>query len=327
MGVTDRGRRLLIVLGAVVGLFALGLTWRSWVLEGRRADVPTATEERLPRVGPRDRFAGSSACRECHKEQHASWHRTYHRTMTQVASTESIVAPFDGVSLTSRGRRYDLSRDGDDYLVSLVDPDWEAGEGVAGTPQEVIDRQSDRHRVSRRIVMTTGSHHVQGYWISGFRGNLLRQLPWYYHIGEQRWIPREDAFLEPPGSPRHFMVWNDNCLACHSTGGRPGMNMMTLEVETEVAELGISCEACHGAGREHVAHHRKSGNTRGDREPGSVVSSSTGDPTIVNPSRLDHQAASRLSICVCSTRRWRDAASPSTGLTAIAGSAAASTWE
>ncbi len=214
--------------------------------------------------------------------------------MTQVASTESIVAPFDGVSLTSRGRRYDLSRDGDDYLVSLVDPDWEAGEGVAGTPQEVIDRQSDRHRVSRRIVMTTGSHHVQGYWISGFRGNLLRQLPWYYHIGEQRWIPREDAFLEPPGSPRHFMVWNDNCLACHSTGGRPGMNMMTLEVETEVAELGISCEACHGAGREHVAHHRKSGNTRGDREPGSVVSSSTGDPTIVNPSRLDHQAASRV---------------------------------
>ena len=155
----------------------------------------------------------------------------------------------------------------------------------------IIDRESEQHRVTRPVVMTTGSHHMQGFWIPGGRGNLLRQIPWYYHLAEKRWIPREDAFLEPPGSPRHFMVWNDNCLSCHSTGGTPGMNQKTQAVQTAVAELGVSCEACHGAGREHVARHAAAGPTASAQR---VVATDVGDPTIINPARLDHRGASRV---------------------------------
>ncbi|MEE3364948.1 MAG: cytochrome c3 family protein, partial [Planctomycetota bacterium] len=201
------------------------------------------------------------------------------------------LAPFDGVTLESRGRRYELSQAGDRFAVSLVDPDWESRQIRDEIDDSIIDRESEQHRVTRPVVMTTGSHHMQGFWIPGGRGNLLRQIPWYYHLAEKRWIPREDAFLEPPGSPRHFMVWNDNCLSCHSTGGTPGMNQKTQAVQTAVAELGVSCEACHGAGREHVARHAAAGPTASVQR---VVATDVGDPTIINPARLDHRGASRV---------------------------------
>ena len=138
--------------------------------------------------------------------------------MTQAVSSKTVLGSFYDVTLESRNRRYELTQAGDRFEVNLVDPDWESEQIVSGADQSAIDLESSRHRVTRSVVMTTGSHHMQGYWIPGSRGNLLRQIPWYYHIAEQRWIPREDAFLEPPGGPRHFMIWNDNCLACRSEG-------------------------------------------------------------------------------------------------------------
>lgn len=287
-----RGKLFLGSVGVLVGLVVVGLAWRSWYLASQKKILPAPAEDPLPRLGPRGDFVGSSACQECHRRQHESWHATFHRTMTQKATPQTVLAPFDDVRLESRGRRYELTRSGDRFEVNLVDPDWESAQIGDGRESSAIDREAERHRVTRPVVMTTGSHHVQGYWIPGDRGNLLRQIPWYFHIAEQRWMPREDAFLEPPRSPRHFITWNDNCLTCHSTGGRPGMSETTLEVQTEAAELGISCEACHGAGRKHVARHAAASRVGGSAVTKAV--SDSADPTIVNPARLDHRGASRV---------------------------------
>ena len=297
-----RGKLLVGALASMAVLVVGGLVWRNWYLDVRHETIPTVASDPLPVIGPRGDFVGSSACRECHQKNHASWHQTFHRTMTQKASSETVLAPFDGVTLESRGRRYELSQAGDRFAVSLVDPDWESSQIRDEIDDSIIDRESEQHRVTRPVVMTTGSHHMQGFWIPGGRGNLLRQIPWYYHLAEKRWIPREDAFLEPPGSPRHFMVWNDNCLSCHSTGGTPGMNQKTQAVQTAVAELGVSCEACHGAGREHVARHAAAGPTaRAQR----VVATDVGDPTIINPreTRSPGRIAGLWSVSqyVCST--------------------------
>src|SRR5437763_1974802 len=87
------------------------------------------------------------------------------------------------------------------------------------------------------------------------------RLPLSYHIVEGRWIHTNGAFLAPDTDDfwSKSTVWNETCLFCHNTrpskrplprrGGRPGY-------DTEVVELGIACEACHGPGEEHVrANH------------------------------------------------------------------------
>jgi len=230
----------------------------------------------------RGEWVSSVACRRCHTAAHASWHKSYHRTMTQAAAPETVVGDFDRVTLDSRGREYVLSRQGQEFWVELVDPDWETALLGQGRLPIAVPNPP---RVDRRIVMTTGSHHMQGYWIRSRQGNVLRQVPWYYLIEEQRWIPREDAFLDDPAGPRHFKIWNDNCIFCHSVAGNPQWDDNSGQPSASVVELGIACESCHGPGAAHIRWHeasRKSGTPGPD-----------GDP-IVNPQRLNHRLSSQV---------------------------------
>jgi len=270
--------------GWVAGLFLV--SW--WVF-------PPGTEEgegssAVP-AGPRQNLTGgfvtSSSCRHCHPGEYSSWHASFHRTMTQRATPEAVVAPFDGVVLSSHGRTYELQRQGNEFWVRMPDPDWEAVLAERG-----VDLKEVRNppRVTRPIVLLTGSHHVQEYWVPSLlgMGNELHQLPFVYRIREQRWIPREAAFVRPPQADRAFPNWNQNCLKCHATGPVPGLNVQTKELTSTVAELGIACEACHGPGEEHVRYHRNPLNRYHLHLAGAK------DETIVNPARVSHVASSQI---------------------------------
>ncbi|MEE3283600.1 MAG: hypothetical protein VX311_03375, partial [Planctomycetota bacterium] len=150
-----RGKLLVGALALMAVLVVGGLVWRNWYLDVRQETIPPVALDPLPVIGPRGDFVGSSACRECHKKNHSSWHQTFHRTMTQKASSETVLAPFDGVTLESRGRRYELSQAGDRFAVSLVDPDWESRQIRDEIDDSIIDRESEQHRVTRPGVMTT----------------------------------------------------------------------------------------------------------------------------------------------------------------------------
>ncbi len=49
-----------------------------------------------------------------------------------MASHETVLAPFDNVRLSSRGRDYYLTREGNKFFVTMADPDWEAGAQANG---------------------------------------------------------------------------------------------------------------------------------------------------------------------------------------------------
>jgi predicted CXXCH cytochrome family protein len=118
---------------------------------------------------------------------------------------------------------------------------------------------------------------------------LLQTLPLVYLIGDQRWIPREAAFMRPPDDSGRFITqWNHHCIRCHSTAGNPGLNQTTGMLDTRVAELGISCEACHGPGEQHLERHRNPLERYRQHFRGGP------DQTIVNPARLDHRHSSQV---------------------------------
>ena len=252
-------------------------------VDSRNADIQRANQvllqAALPHQVTHGGFTGSTACRECHSEQYDSWHGSFHRTMTQVATPETVVAPFDRVRLRSRGRDYLFTREGDQFYCTMADPDWEAGAIANGVD---IDRARPPS-VKLRVVMSTGSHHMQSYWVSSNVQNMLRQIPWVYLIADKRWVPREDIFLAPPDSGRHFAVWNDNCLVCHAVAGAPKFDLVNIKVSTEVAELGISCEACHGPGQKHLDFHA------------SGVERLTSQDPVINPAK----SAPRVSAEIC----------------------------
>ena len=99
-------------------------------------------------------YVGSDACLGCHDEEHAQWHDSYHRSMTLPATSDTVVAPFDDVTLEGQdGRTYHLQTRGDQLWVDMVDPDWLREQ--LHRPSGFMLDHGESPRVQRRVVMTT----------------------------------------------------------------------------------------------------------------------------------------------------------------------------
>lgn len=264
------------IAGVIILAAALLAGLGAWAW--RRADRPAAINDAelvqsLPRMNAAPSFATSNQCRQCHPQEYTSWHDSYHRKMTQIARPETVLGSYDGAEIEDGGQIHRLTRRGDELWVET----FAAANGSA-------DGRPPSQPRERRVVMTTGAHHMQVSWASGGAGNLLSELPIVFlrddRPGKSRWAPLEASYLSPsaPG-PHSETHWNTSCLLCHATGGVPGLRS-TGATNTAVAELGISCEACHGPGQRHVRLMRQ-------RAAGADPSADARlDLAIVNPVRL-----------------------------------------
>lgn len=272
---------------AAAGLCAL-IASASWGTRDLSSDA--ALVAALPARIAENEFVSSSTCRSCHPGEYHSWHSSFHHTMTQPATVESVRGDFDGVVLQKFGYTCRLERRGDEFWIDMTDPLWfEKPTSEPGTTPP---------RITVRIVMCTGSHHLQTYWVrrpkdkQAFRrpdDGALMQIPWVWMIEEARWVATEDSFLGPPlDRPEDLLPWNTSCNMCHSVGTQP--HLQRTKFESRTAELGIACEACHGPGAEHVRANR-SPLTRYQKH---LAGGDAGDSTIINPARLNKQRSAEV---------------------------------
>ncbi len=235
-------------------------------------------------------FAGSQACRACHPGAYSSWQASFHRTMTQKPTPAAVLGRFDGVAMQVGGRSVRMSREGDAFFTSFPDP---------------AHIGPDAPIVKEKIVLMTGAHHQQAYWFETGESRQLALAPVVWVRAEARWVPFEDIFVQPP--PRTPAArrptelksrgqWNRSCIRCHTTQPRERFG------DSDVAEHGIACEACHGPGRAHIARWRSpfaryvahaQRLVWPDDKPASLGAKSAVD-TIVQPAKLDHRRGSEI---------------------------------
>ncbi len=255
-------------------LFVPALLWGAIAGVGL---VATAGHE--PSWNPVDRrqstVSTSDTCRACHPQQFESWHVTYHRTMTQAVGKGAVVAaPFAGEVLESQGFRATMTGGPKAPHIRV-----ERLAGEDGPAQTLLDVD---------VALTVGSHRYQQYVGAIDRGGGPEEywrLPVAWHIGESRWIHMNTAFVEPEGLygdedvfMRHLSRWNDNCILCHNTEPKPGLRGDGT-FASQVGEVGIACEACHGPASAHVARHRNPFRR--------LLARGEADGSIAQPKRLD----------------------------------------
>lgn len=268
---------LLLIAGWVVAA-----TWfPSPPRAGTAADPAVAHRPEPSRAGG---YVSSDTCRACHVQEYESWYGSYHRTMTQVITPETMIPEWEG-TVVVRGREYHLEREADQFWVDMPDP----GFGTAGRNEwRVLYGESTSGRIRRRVLMSTGSHHQQVFWIRAGEDRELYLLPFTWLVLDERWIPYESSFLMPDPEHEYTVVWNEQCIKCHATAGRPGLPPDSEEMDTQVAELGIACEACHGPGGEHVRANRSFTRRYAKHLTGE------GDETIVNPEKLTKERSNQV---------------------------------
>lgn len=274
-----RSRLLAALVLTALGLAVLGGSTWAWRQAQASLQQPPARD--------RAAFVGSNSCLSCHADHHASWKRTYHRTMTQEASRQSVQGAFDGQVVNAWGVAVRPVQQGGEYFFDYLKADGTLAQRVK------IDR-------------TVGSHRYQQYLSKDADGRYARMhLIW--HIGDQRWMHYNGAFLydDHQGFNQHAAVWNPNCIFCHNTGVNPNITndrelfqrvgqgerlnfINAAHWDSEVAELGIACETCHGPGGTHAAANRNPLRRYG------LHWGNTPDTTINNPRRLAPDRAAEV---------------------------------
>jgi predicted CXXCH cytochrome family protein len=248
------------------------------VASARASALAQDTELPKPRA---EGFVGSSRCRSCHPHAYETWHASWHRTMTQKVGPQTVIAEFDGRSLPHADGEHVVERRGDEFWVRMPDANWllaRAANGPTAVATEVP-------MIWQRAIMSTGAHNMQMYWVAAEPGRRLVAFPFSWSVEASTWVANEATLLRPH-EPYVVYGWNEVCVQCHAVAGAPEFS--ETRVETEVAELGIACEACHGPGQAHVDAQthplRRYLAHLGDRP----------ESEIVHPGRLDGHRSSEL---------------------------------
>ena len=199
---------------------------------------------------------GNATCLSCHQDK-ATFETTAHRITSRPPVPSSFTGSFsDGQNIlrTSNARLYfrmDSSAAG--YFQTAV----------LGAPPDTTVR-------TERIALVTGSGRRGQSFLYWRDTNLLYQLPVSY------WAMfgwgNSPAYAD--GRPNFDRPIPPRCLECHATAFErdPGSTEIHRYRRDSVI-LGISCETCHAAGREHAERERS-------------FSRLVQSPAIVNPSRL-----------------------------------------
>ena len=151
--------------------------------------------------------------------------------MTQVASSKNLPNDMDKVDFAFNGLEYKAERRSDSYFVRTRREGGEFGD-------------------ARQVVLVTGSHNLQIPWLETGEGRTLEQFPFAYIVAEKMWAPVSETFLIPPDLKEYYSIgaWNGACMDCHVTHGESRF-VNGNKWDSQVAEFGIACEACHSQGR------------------------------------------------------------------------------
>lgn len=215
-----------------------------------------------PRLPVRPTTAvGDSTCVSCHRDK-ASYEGTAHRRTSSHPSRASIGGEFTGARSVLRtpnpAVHFRMSADSTGFYQTAV----------TGTGADTTTR-------TERVAYVIGSNR-RGQSYLYWRGDSLYQLPVSYWTSLKTWINSPG-----PGYADGRVNFNrgvaPRCIECHGTfiEAKPDFDVVN-RYDSTGAMLGIACERCHAAGREHVARER------------AVLRVARGS-AIVNPARLDRE--------------------------------------
>ena len=180
-------------------------------------------------------FVPDETCEECHEAQYDAWRLSHHRHAMEPAAEAMVLGDFDGAVFHQDGKRSEFLKRDDRFYVLTEGPDGQSAEF--------------------EILYTFGYHPLQQYLV-GLPGGRLQALDVAWDVDRERWFRLSPEIEAEPGDRLHwtgsFYRWNTTCADCHSTNLRKGFDPESDSFHTSWSAINVGCQACHGAGADHV---------------------------------------------------------------------------
>ncbi|HEV3196524.1 MAG TPA: cytochrome c3 family protein [Bryobacteraceae bacterium] len=225
------------------GGIAGGQPFEQWLSGLKPLRPPPAAA--MPRTGKLPSYAGSDACRDCHRTQHSSWQTTGMGRMFRPYRPEDVIGDFTSGQTVPDDQGKPVARavvsEGKHFLEIRAGEKW------------------NRYPVQYLI----GSKWQQGY-ATRLPGGEIQVFPLQYSRVEKRWV-NYWKIIDAEDSPRtnitrfHEVVpgatYQLDCAPCHTSQER--FEGAVIQAKTAYfREGGINCEMCHGPSATHVAAMR-----------------------------------------------------------------------
>ncbi len=223
---------------AVAGMRAIkqddGTTLFAHPLSPCWLEVPTSTPEATSRIDAENPgFVGPDACQPCHKQRHEDFIHTAHFLASSLPNADVMLGEFEGTSRVMRTNHPDLK-----FEMSTKDGEYF---------QTVSFRDLQK---KFKIDLVTGAGLV-GQTHLFWHDTELFQLHVTYFTKSDRWV-NSPGYVDGTAWFSRRVI--PKCVQCHTTylEWREGSEN-SYDPNSLIA--GVTCERCHGPGREHVEFH------------------------------------------------------------------------
>lgn len=214
---------------------------------------PTANPA-TPTTDKPSAYVGAEACGSCHAPQYQQWLGSHHQQAMAPANEQTVLGNFDDQWFQYGNVRSHFFRAQDGSF-------WVNTDG------------RDGQLADYRIAYTFGVYPLQQYLIEFDDGRLQALgIAWDARPtaeGGQRWY---HLYPDQAVDYRHHLHWtapdqnwNYMCAECHSTQLRKNFQAASDRFDTRYEALNVSCEACHGPGRQHLQWAASGNSTQADK--------------------------------------------------------------
>ena len=184
---------------------------------------------------PDANFLGDQACKKCHETEYKNWEGSHHDKAMQLANRKTILAGFKGEKFISQGVTSIFYTKGEEFFVNTEGPDGKNHD--------------------YKIIYTFGITPLQQYIVK-FPDGRYQCLRTAWDTEKNKWFDLYPDFKVVHSEWLHWsrggLNWNTMCSDCHSTNVRKNYDIETKGYDTKYALINVSCEACHGPGKQHV---------------------------------------------------------------------------
>ena len=235
--------------------------------------LPMAKEHQtLPSAAQKNvTYVGSKACAPCHKKDYAAWKETWHANMHREFSPEIVTADFNNIEISYK----EVEIDGPDKSKVKISPKIKLNSDGDSYSFTLIDFDNPANNQTYKIVYVFGGNWNQHFEAQA--GNAYYPTPMRWVVEDKQWTSKPFNALwwiadgTPDGRPRKpeelskTKTGDATCDGCHTTGFSVEKDKESGRWLGRKVELGIACEACHGAGSAHVTTRNKNDIINPDR--------------------------------------------------------------
>lgn len=225
-------------------------------------------------------YLGDQSCQSCHQKEYDDWAVSDHFRAMEPANDTTVLGNFNDQTYAADGitSRF-FKKDGKFYINT---------------------QGEDGNNHDYEIQYTFGYKPLQQYLIA-FPNGRLQVTRQSWDTEKKKWFHQYPGEKIPSHDWLHWTAnaqnWNTMCSRCHSTDLQKNYDFNTDTYHTTYSTMTVSCESCHGPGKEHIDYIESSAYKKGKKVAGSylLAGKNSDQTTIINTCAPCHARAGEIS--------------------------------